>query len=101
MEKAPQFNVFLAHNSQDKPQVKAIADELKRRGITYWLDEEQIPPGRALQDKIKEAIPNVGAAAIFIGSQGLGKWQIMELKSFISQFVDHGIPVIPISKKLF
>lgn len=37
------FDVFLAHNSIDKPQVRAIAVELKRRGLNPWLDEEQIP----------------------------------------------------------
>jgi hypothetical protein len=38
----PQFDVFLAHNSQDKSLVRAIANELKRRGLNPWLDEEQI-----------------------------------------------------------
>jgi hypothetical protein len=90
------FDVFLAHNSQDKPQVRAIAKQLKRRGLRVWLDEEQIPPGRPFQDVIQQALQNVSCAAIFIGSGGLGKWQILESRSLLTRFVNADIPVIPV-----
>jgi len=90
------FDVFLAHNSQDKPQVKVIASELKQRGLNPWIDEEQIPPGRWFQDVIQQAIPHVKSAAIFIGLRGLGKWQTVELRTFISQCVEVNMPVIPV-----
>jgi hypothetical protein len=92
----PQFDVFLAHNSQDKPLVRAIANQLKQRGLNPWLDEEQIPPGRAFQDEIQQAIPLSKSAAIFLGLQGLGSWQSWELKALISQCVKKNIPVIPV-----
>ncbi len=91
-----QFDVFLVHNSQDKPQVRAIAQELKRCGLKPWLDEEQILPGRSFQDVIQKAIQSVKSAAIFIGSKGLGQWQIMELRSLIVKFLEADIPVIPV-----
>lgn len=96
MVNQPEFDVFLAHNSQDKPLVRAIANKLKRRGIKVWIDEEQILPGRPFQDVIQQAIQNVKSAAIFIGSGGLGKWQVLEQRSLISRFVDADIPVIPV-----
>ncbi len=96
MTNQPEFDVFLAHNSQDKPLVRAIANKLKRRGLKPWIDEEEIPPGRPFQDVIQQAIQNVKSAAIFIGPGGLGKWQILELRSLISRFVDADIPVIPV-----
>jgi hypothetical protein len=91
-----EFDVFLAHNSTDKESVRAIAGELKQRGLNPWLDEQQIPPGRWFQDVIQEAIPKVQSAAIFIGVKGLGKWQLVELRSFISQCLDRDMPVIPV-----
>ncbi|MBD2471441.1 toll/interleukin-1 receptor domain-containing protein [Nostoc sp. FACHB-145] len=91
-----QFDVFLAHNTQDKPQVRAIALALKQRNIKSWIDEEQILPGRSFQDEIQQAIPLVKSAAIFIGSQGLGHWQSWELKAFIAECVENKIPVIPV-----
>ncbi len=90
------FDLFLAHNSLDKPQVEAVAQELKQRGIKYWLDQEQIPPGRWFQDVIQQAIPNVKSAVIFFGVNALGKWQQVELRSFISRCVEVDIPVIPV-----
>lgn len=96
MVESPEFHVFLAHNSLDKPQVRDIARELKGRGLNPWLDEEQIPPGRSFQEEIEQAIPRVQSAAIFISLNGLGRWQVLELRSFISRCVDEDIPVIPV-----
>ena len=51
-----EFDVFLCHNSIDKPEIRKIAARLKRRGLRPWLDEEQLRPGtrwqRVLQDQI-------------------------------------------------
>jgi len=41
---AGDFDVFLAHNSEDKKEVLAIADQLKQRGIYPWVDAEQSLP---------------------------------------------------------
>jgi serine/threonine protein kinase len=95
-EDVGEFDVFLAHNSEDKPHVIAISEALKRRGLNPWLDIEQIPPGRWFQDVIQQAIPSVESAAVIIGPQGLGKWQTLELRAFIGQCVEQDIPVIPV-----
>ncbi len=61
-----------------------------------WLDEEQIQPGRSFQEEIQKAIPQIQSAAIFIGLTGLGRWQVLELQTLTSQFINNGIPVIPV-----
>ncbi|NMF65674.1 hypothetical protein DP115_24130 [Brasilonema octagenarum UFV-OR1] len=94
--KSEEFDVFLAHNSADKPEVRAIAHQLKERGIKIWLDEEQIPPGRSFQDEIQKVIPLVKSAVIFIGLKGLGKWQTMEVRSLTRMCVEKHIPLIPV-----
>ncbi|MBE8967827.1 toll/interleukin-1 receptor domain-containing protein [Nostocales cyanobacterium LEGE 12452] len=91
-----QFGVFLAHNSLDKHLVKIIAEKLKQRGLNPWLDDEQIPPGASFQDEIQQAITVVQSAAVFIGSQGLGRWQSVELKALIAKCIERKIPVIPV-----
>lgn len=96
MSSAEQFDVFLAHNSLDKPQVRAIANKLREQGLKPWLDEEQIAAGELFQAAIQSAFPEIKAAAIFIGLTGLGKWQAIELQALISQFVNRGSPVIPV-----
>lgn len=91
-----QFDVFLAYNSADKPQVRTVANELKKRGLQLWLDEEQIAPGDLFQEAIQKAIPQIKSAAIFIGTTGLGRWQVIELQTLTSQFINRGIRVIPV-----
>lgn len=90
------YDVFLAHNSSDKPFVETVNLELKRRNLKPWFDKDKIPPGRFFQDVIQRTIRNVASAAIFVGRNGLGRWQVVELRSFISQCVNRGIPVIPV-----
>jgi hypothetical protein len=91
----PVYDVFLAH-SRDKPAVSAVAAALKRRGLTPWIDVEQIPPGRWFQDVIQAAILEVKSTAIFLGPGSLGRWQALELRAFVSQCVERQIPVIPV-----
>lgn len=42
--KPESFDVFLCHNSEDKPEIRRIADDLLKRGIKPWLDEREIMP---------------------------------------------------------
>ena len=69
---------------------------LRQRGIRPWIDVDEIPPGRWFQDVVQSAIPKVKSVAVFIGSYGLGKWQVLELRAFISQCVERQLPVIPV-----
>ncbi len=89
------FDVFLAHNSEDKPQVRIIYEQLKEMGLKPWLDEKEILPGQWFQDVIQGAIRRAKSAAIFIGSHGPGRWELLELRVFIKKCVTEGIPVIP------
>lgn len=91
-----EYDVFLAHNRLERSQVEGISRELRRRGLSPWLDKEQIPPGCWFQDVIQQAISNVKSAAIIVGPGGLGRWQAVELRAFISQCVEREIPVIPV-----
>jgi hypothetical protein len=91
-----QFDVFLCHNSQEKPSIRKINDTLKKAGIRTWLDEEQLPLGLPWQVELEKRIADIRVAAVFVGDTGLGPWQDMELRAFLSQFVKRGIPVIPV-----
>jgi hypothetical protein len=91
-----EFDVFMAHNSSDEESVRSICRSLQNHGIYPWIDVEQIRPGTWFQDAIQSAIRKVQAAAIVLGPEGVGRWQALEIRSFIEQCVDRGIPVIPV-----
>ncbi|MBF0549874.1 MAG: toll/interleukin-1 receptor domain-containing protein [Deltaproteobacteria bacterium] len=40
-----QYDVFLCHNSQDKPTVRKLAELLRQRGLRMWLDVWELKPG--------------------------------------------------------
>lgn len=91
-----QFDVFLCHNSEDKPQVRNIAECLKRQGMRPWFDEWELPPGARWQKVLQEQISKIEAAAIFVGSNGFGPWQQQELEAFLLVFAQNDKPLIPV-----
>jgi hypothetical protein len=93
MNEQLEFDIFLAHNSLDKPQINIIKNHLKRRKLKPWIDEEQILAGQSFQKKIQHAIPKVKAAAIFVGSNGLGEWQEEEIELLIDKCKQGDKPV--------
>jgi len=91
-----EFDVFLCHNSQDKPEVIEIANHLKAIGIVPWLDKWQLRPGISWQSLLESQIGSVKSAAVFVGSSGLGPWQTQEIEAFLREFVKRKCPVIPV-----
>jgi predicted phosphodiesterase len=90
------FDVFLCYNSEDRSAVKRIGESLKKRGILPWMDEWESRPGLPWQRVLEEQIRQIKSAAVFIGKEGIGPWQQMELEAFLREFVDRGCPVIPV-----
>ena len=90
------FDVFLCHNSQDKPAVKKIAEELLARGLNPWFDEWELRPGLPWQRTLEGQISTIRSAAVFVGDKGIGPWQELELEAFLRQFVNKRLPVIPV-----
>ena len=90
------FDVFLSHNSQDKPTVRWLAQALTARGIKVWLDVEQLQPGKPWQEALETIIQTTHTAAVLIGKDGLGPWEVPEMRSCLSQFVKRRLPVIPV-----
>ncbi len=50
------MKVFLCHQSESKPFVRALADELAKVGLASWVDEAEIGPGESLVKRIGEGI---------------------------------------------
>ena len=93
---AGNFDVFLSHNSQDKPAVRELAKALGERGLMVWLDEEQLQPGLNWQPGLEKGIRQSGSAAVLIGGDGLGPWQDAEMQALLNLAVKEDRPVIPV-----
>jgi hypothetical protein len=93
---APDFDVFLSHNSRDKDIVRELSNLLTARGLRVWLDERGIAPGRPWQTVLERTIQTAPTAAILIGREGIGPWQQPEIWACLTELVERQMPVIPI-----
>lgn len=91
-----EFDVFLSHNSSDKPMVCRLGKALQARGFKVWLDEWELVPGRPWQEAIEEIIYSAKTAAVLVAKDGLGPWEEPEMRGCLSEFVNRGMPVIPV-----
>jgi hypothetical protein len=90
------FDVFICHNSGDKPEIRKINTALQAAGITTWLDEEQLTPGLPWQPELERQIGNIKSACVFVGRNSTGPWQDFEIRAFLNEFANRGCPVIPV-----
>lgn len=93
------FDVFISYNSKDRRQIKNIAKALISKNILPWLDIWELQPGLLWQKELEIQITKIKAAAVFIGSDGIGPWQNMEQLAFLMQFIKRGCTVIPVILK--
>ena len=95
------FNVFLSHNSADKPVVKTLGKSLKQRGLSVWLDEWELRPGFPWQKALEEIIVGCKSAAVCLGGSGVGPWEEPEMEALLRRFVNEKklgnvLPIIPV-----
>lgn len=90
------FDVFLSHNSADKPTVVELATMLRDRKLKVWLDTWELVPGRPWQQALEEVIATVGSAAVLVGKDGIGPWEEPEMRACLDECVHRKMPVIPV-----
>ena len=88
--------VFLCYNRADKLGVRAIARQLASRGIRFFLDESDNPPGQLWTDHIEPAIRTASSFAVFLGGAGIGRWQAVEIQNIAEARMERGCNVMPV-----
>jgi hypothetical protein len=91
-----QFDVFVSHNSTSRPAVLEICDALRRHGIHPWVAMEQIRPGAWVQDSLSLAVRLSRTVVLILGPEGVGPWQMTELRMAIDRRIVEDIPLIPV-----
>jgi hypothetical protein len=92
------FDVFLSHNGNDKPQVRALKQLLseQEKPLRSWLDEDELRPGIHWQPLLEEGIRSSESVAALIGSDGLGPWEDEEMQAALNLAVRDKRPLIPV-----
>lgn len=96
MTQGETFDVFLCHNSADKPAVVQLAEELVARGLRVWLDVWELIPGRPWQEALEAILQTAKSAAVLVAKDGVGPWQDREVRACLDEFVRRELPVIPV-----
>ena len=91
------FDVFLSHNSADKPAVFEIARALRAAGVSPFLDAWHLVPGEPWQEAVEDALDASRACAVFVGPNGIGTWENEEMRAALSRHAaDPEFRVIPV-----
>lgn len=78
----PKYDVFLSHNSHDKPAVEELARRLiDEAGLQPFLDKWHLIPGEPWQEALEEALDASHSCAVFLGPKGLGTWENEEMRT--------------------
>jgi hypothetical protein len=93
-----EFDVFLSHNSKDKPAVEQLARLLRDEyQIRSWLDKWNLVPGDPWQMAIEDALDHCQTFAVFIGPSGVGSWESPEMQVALDIRVrDRNRRVVPV-----
>src|SRR4051794_17944268 len=55
------YDVFLSHNSKDKPRVRKLAEDLRAAGLRVWFDEWVLKPGDDIYLSIERGLESARA----------------------------------------
>jgi formylglycine-generating enzyme required for sulfatase activity len=78
------FDCFLSYNAVDRPGVLMLAEELRSRGVSIWMDQEQLLPGLPIQPALETGLRSSRSIAVLVGSAGLDPSQWEELRVLMS-----------------
>jgi WD40 repeat protein/GTPase SAR1 family protein len=78
------YDVFLSHNSQDKPRVRELAEELRDSGLRVWFDEWVIKPDDDIYLAIERGLEAARAQVLCLSPAALGSnWVTLERSTVI------------------
>jgi len=73
------YDVFLSHNSKDKPRVRKLAERLRDAGLRVWFDEWVIRPGDDIYLAIEHGLEAARVQVLCLSPAALGSdWVKLE-----------------------
>jgi len=81
-----EYDVFLSHHGDDKPEVELLANRLQRKaGIRPFLDKWHLVSGKSWQPELAHAIDCSATAAIFFRPHSPGPWHNEEIQVLLDK----------------
>ena len=99
------FDVFLCHNSQDKPEVEKIKTSLENKGIKTFYDQSSLRAFQKWEGQIFDSINEARVFLVFISGNGVGRVQAEEIRFFLAHVLPKksevytGLVILPNTQK--
>src|SRR5688572_25031863 len=94
------FDVFLSHNSKDKPWVINLKSSLETLDIKVWLDKDEIRPGDLFAKALEQGIEESKAVAVIISQEEMNSgWVEAEFYRALSLATNNQLQLIPVLYK--
>jgi formylglycine-generating enzyme required for sulfatase activity len=77
----PEYDLFVSYNSVDRNMVIQVLEQLRGfpEPLDTFFDRQSLTPGKLWFDELQSALCRSRAVAVFIGMDGLGRWQKLEM----------------------
>lgn len=92
------WDVFVSHASEDKDAVaRPLAEALRARGVSVWLDEAELRIGDSLRRKIDHGLANSSFGVVVFSRQFFAKgWTQYELDGLATRAVSGEQSLLPV-----
>lgn len=90
--------LFISYASPDRKIVRQLADALRKRDITVWLDEWEIDVGDSIPDKIQKGLKDAKYVAVWLTSHSVRSgWVTKEWQAKIfGELTTKTVSVLPL-----
>ena len=84
------YDVFLSHNSKDKPLVRPLYAWLRDKlgAHRIFFDESELGLGEVIAGRLEGALNECGCALVCFGPKGTGPWHEQELWSLLTKAIE-------------
>jgi WD40 repeat protein len=73
------YDVFLSHNSKDKPRVRKLAERLKNAGLRVWFDEWNTLSGNDITERVYDGLNHSRVLVLCVSRNALASdWVTLE-----------------------
>ena len=95
---AKEYDVFVAHASEDKDQVaRPLAEALRIGGFSVWFDEFEITVGDSITRKIGQGLASSRTGIIIFSPAFFEKsWPQFELNGMVAMMMDTSYKLLPV-----
>lgn len=92
------WDIFLSHASEDfEPIARPLAEMLERRGVSVWIHEQELVPGRGLVEQINTGLAASRNGGVILSPSFLRKpWTNFELDALVAGRMSRQKLLVPV-----